>query len=137
MKKFITIAAIIALGCATSFGAEIFKAAALSTAVTNTSSFTARSGYMTTPHLFVHTTTQTNTPVITVNPIKTGAPTYTVYTSAAKTNTTTTVVMNDKSDSTSPKVIMLGGDILTITGTAASWATAGYYLVIEETKLAQ
>jgi len=136
MKKFIIIAIVALLGLSAS-AAEIFKAAALSTSVTNTSSVTARSGYLTIPHVFVHTTTQTNTPVITVNPIKTGAPTYTVYTSAAKTNTTTTVVMNDESDSTSPKVILLGGDILTVTGTAASWASAGYYLVIEEIKLAE
>lgn len=136
MKKLIVIT-ITALVCSLSFGAEIYKAAALSTAVTNTVSFTARAGYLTEPVLFVHTTTQTNTPVITVNPIKAGAPNYTVYTGVAKTNTTTTVVMNDESLSTSPKVILLGGDILTITGSAESWATAGYYLIIEETKLAE
>ena len=136
MKKFIVLA-ITALVCSLSFGAEIYKAAALSTATTNTVSFTARSGYLTKPCLFVHTTTQTNTPAITVNPAKVGAPNYTVYTGVAKTNETTTVVMNDESLSTSPKVVLLGGDILTITGTAASWATAGYYMVIEETKLAE
>lgn len=138
MKKFSALI-IVALACSLSYGAEIYKAAALSTAVTNTVSFTARSGYLTTPHLFVHTTTKTNAPVITVNPIKTGAPTYTVYTGVAKTNETTTVVLNDLSLSTSPKMILLGGDVLTITGNASTieWSAAGYYLIIEETKLAE
>lgn len=136
MKKFIIIAIVALIGLSAQ-SAEIYKAAALSTAVTNSVSFTARSGYLTEPCLFVHTTTSTNTPVITVNPAKVGAPNYTVYTGVAKTNDTTTVVMNDKSLSTSPKVALLGGDVLTITGTAAYWAAAGYYMIIEETKLAE
>lgn len=112
---------------------EIVKAVTLSTAVTNVVTYTAPNDRLTEPVLFVHTTTTTNTPVITVNPVLDGAPTYTVYTGTAKTNTTTTVVMNDYSDSTSAKVVLMPGDVLTITGTAANWAAAGYYVVVKET----
>jgi len=134
MKKMIIALLLIAgVTFAANVNKVVVKAAALSTAVTNTVTFTASDNRVTTPVLFVNTTTQTNTPIVTVNPIKSGAPTYTVYTSTAKTNVTTTVVMNDKSSSTSPKVIMLPGDIMTITGSAESWATAGYYVIIEET----
>ena len=112
---------------------ETIKAATFSTAVTNVVTFTAAVGRVTQPVLFVHTTTQTNTPVITVNPAKAGAPNYTVYTGTAKTNETTTVVVNDLYTTASPKIVLLPGDVLTVTGTAASWGTAGYYMIIKET----
>lgn len=135
MKKLIILAIVAFIGYSAQAADKqvTVKAAALSTAVTNVVTFTAAVGRVTEPVLFVHTTTQTNTPVITVNPIKAGAPNYTVYTGTAKTNETTTVVMNDTSLSTSPKVVLLAGDVMTITGTAVSWATAGYYVVIKET----
>lgn len=133
MKKMLILIAVLALAGITFAAGPYYKAAPLSAAVTNTVTFTAIANRVTEPMLFVRTTTQTNTPVITVNPYKSGAPDYTVYTGATKTNTTTTVVLNDYSDSTSAKVVLLPGDILTITGTAESWAATGYYILIKET----
>ncbi len=136
MKKLIAIAIVALIGLsaqAADTAKTTVKTAVLSTAVTNVVTYTAPSGRVVTPVLFVHSTTQTNTPVITVDPVADGAPTYTVYTGTAKTNETTTVVVNDKSSSTSPKIVLLAGDKLIITGTAVSWATANYYMVVEET----
>lgn len=137
MKKIIAIAIAALIGAsamaADTVGKVTYRTAPLSTATTNVVSFTARSGFVTEPVLFVHATTTTNTPVISVNPALAGAPNYTVYTGTAKTNETTTVVVNDLASSTSPKVVLLGGDALSVTGTAANWATASYYIVIKET----
>ena len=156
MKKFIIIAIVALIGLSAK-SAEIVKAAGLSTAVTNTVSFTARDGYMTEPILFVSATANTggitNTPVITVNPFKAGAPNYTAYTGAAQSSNATVVVnMNSElplslasttdgtnvlsvTQTASPRIVLLPGDILTITGKADTWSGCSYYMQIKETQL--
>jgi len=136
MKKLITIA-IIAIFGVSAYAADTvekvtYRAASLSTPTTNVVTFTARNGFVTEPVLFSYTATSANTPVLTVVPAN-GADTYTVATLSTITNATSAVVMNDKSSSSSQKLILLAGDVLTITGTSGSWATSDYYIVIKET----
>jgi len=153
MKKMIQAIAIVALAGLSAHAADqrvIYRAAPLSTAVTNVVQFTAKANAVTKPVLFVHTAGATeNTPVITVTPAS-GAAAYTVYTGGALTSSQAVVPMNSLSplalssttDGTnvlsvattaSPQVILLPGDILKITGTAAAWSVTKYYMLIEET----
>ena len=138
MNKLIAIAIIAMIGAsamaADTVGKVTYRTAPLSTATTNTVSFTARSGYVTEPVLFVTKAVgATNSSTITVNPALSGAPDYTAVGATVVSNTTSAVLLNDYSSSSSPKVILLGGDVLTVTGTAAVWTNTDYYIVIKET----
>ena len=139
MNKLIAIAIIAMIGAsamaADTVGKVTYRTAPLSTATTNTVSFTARSGYVTEPVLFVTKAVGAtpNSSTITVNPALSGAPDYTAVGATVVSNTTSAVVLNDYSSSSSPKVILLGGDVLTVTGTAAVWTNTDHYIVIKET----
>jgi hypothetical protein len=144
MKKLM-ILTIVAFGLSVVVqAADTVRVAPLSTAVTNVVQFTAKSGHITKPILFVHTTgaATTNTPVLTVTPAS-GAPAYTVYTGAALTSSAQAVIpMNSMiplatatNTVASPQFVLMPGDILKITGTAAVWATSTYYMQVEEIKI--
>jgi hypothetical protein len=154
MKKLIAIAivALIGLSAQAADKQVTVKAAPLSTAVTTVVQFTVGANRVVKPLLFVHSTgaATTNTPVISVTPAS-GAQAYTVYTGSTLTSSSQAVVpMNSLSplavssttDGTnvlsvtttaSPQIVLVAGDVLKITGTAAVWATSKYYMLIEET----
>lgn len=153
MKKILISAICVVAGAslAADTAKVTYRKAPLSTPTTNVVTFTAANGRVTEPVLFVSkTAVATNTPVITVVPAS-GTGAYTVYTGSAQIENTTVVVnmnselplgLSSTTDGTnvlsvtqtaSPRVILLPGDVLTITGTAAVWDKSTYYMQIKET----
>jgi hypothetical protein len=133
MKKIlILMIALAGISYAADTGKVIFREAVLSTPTTNVVTFVASNNRVTEPVLIQQATTGTNTMVITVTPAGT-TDVYTMKTGAATTNTTEVIVANDYSSSTSPKIILLPGDTLKITGTAGAWTLTDYRVVVKET----